>query len=617
MSVQSAYTEKLSMDLIIGEEAEKMKKNADAESKKKKKKKKKAKRKEKETKEKESKERELKEIKEKEMKEKAEKERNERERRERERKEAEKKKREMEIRKMIASIVSDVIDEVEQIIDTRPVAIDPTVTIYPTVASTSTSSPPMGASPPSVSPASGSPPSPQPIRKKNKGKKKKKKQPSPSAPVNIPFAIALADQDIAGPPQSQKWRQVAPKRKEISPSKSPTTGRRAKKECASEISSESLPMDRINPKPNSQNSQQISQMGPRVQLTVLNRLHQEIMLHFDQLRNQIHRSYRPQAEVLIVRIRTIVQSIWPTAVVEAYGSYVTNLCLPSSDLDLVVIGAKLPHHGSCIQLLASILRQYSWFGSIQAIDTAKVPVIKLNSRSDRSDGSSHGIPVDISFEDENSSDSPAFYTPNGVLVKHGGLSTCEVVKGFLRKMPALAPLVVILKQLLHERGMNNAYTGGLSSYCVVLMCVNFLQLHGGPLELQSNNLGLLLLNFLFFFGKNFNYQTTGIAVTNGGFHFDLNVSYYKYPPAPMVVVDPLNPSNNIGYNTFAIPQIQAAFEDAHSRITSPFHMHFTPANILGRIINLEESNSENGKSQSRKDEIQKTKTKRMDNLLVQ
>jgi DNA polymerase sigma len=125
-----------------------------------------------------------------------------------------------------------------------------------------------------------------------------------------------------------------------------------------------------------------------------------------------------------------------------------------------------------------------------------------------------------------------------------------VVKGFVRSLPALTPLVLVLKQFLYERGLNNPYTGGLSSYCIILMVVSFLQIYGGgaaskpsvpAIECGSErevkqkerkttmqkNLGVLLMDFFELYGKRFKYESTGIAVTNGGYLFVLRSSFNR------------------------------------------------------------------------------------------
>lgn len=47
--------------------------------------------------------------------------------------------------------------------------------------------------------------------------------------------------------------------------------------------------------------------------------------------------HKVRAEV-VSRIEEIIKSKWPEAQVEVFGSYRTGLYLPTSDIDLVVIG---------------------------------------------------------------------------------------------------------------------------------------------------------------------------------------------------------------------------------------------------------------------------------------
>jgi len=191
------------------------------------------------------------------------------------------------------------------------------------------------------------------------------------------------------------------------------------------------------------------------------KLHREIEEYVTCLKSLLDKWYKPQAEAMIKRIRVLAESVWPSAQVQAYGSYATSLSIIASDLDLLIIGATATYAGPPLRHFANALRQYSWVQSIKTIETAKVPVIKLLSKKEN-------IATDITFNEEESSSAPTYCSSDGLLVRHGGLAASEVVKGFTCKMPALRPLVLVLKQFLYERGLNNAYTGGLSSYCVGL-----------------------------------------------------------------------------------------------------------------------------------------------------
>ena len=105
--------------------------------------------------------------------------------------------------------------------------------------------------------------------------------------------------------------------------------------------------------------------------------------------------------------------------------------------------------------------------------------------------------VDISFNMEN------------------GLRTAELVKMYKKQFPALQKLIYVLKQFLLQRDLNEVrliwalgagmtvieyfwifqvFTGGLSSYCLILMVVSFLQLHSRTDALDPTaNLGVLLM----------------------------------------------------------------------------------------------------------------------------
>ena len=52
----------------------------------------------------------------------------------------------------------------------------------------------------------------------------------------------------------------------------------------------------------------------------------------------------------------------------------------------------------------------------------------------------------------------------------------------MQQYPALQYLVLILKQFLSQRDLNDVYTGGLGSYSLILLIVSFFQV-----KLQTGN----------------------------------------------------------------------------------------------------------------------------------
>lgn len=88
--------------------------------------------------------------------------------------------------------------------------------------------------------------------------------------------------------------------------------------------------------------------------------------------------------------------------------------------------------------------------SIKVLDKASVPIVKLTDKETE-------IKVDISFNMSN------------------GVKSAELIKSFKRQFPVLEKLVMVLKQFLLQRDLNEVFTGGISSYSLILMTVSFLQ----------------------------------------------------------------------------------------------------------------------------------------------
>jgi DNA polymerase sigma len=74
-------------------------------------------------------------------------------------------------------------------------------------------------------------------------------------------------------------------------------------------------------------------------------------------------------------------------------------------------------------------------------------------------------------------------------------------------------LVLVVKAFLRQKGLNEVFTGGLSSYCIFLLVLAHLQaerlvpVHGGDPPSRYPPLGLLLWTFFRRFGNQFNYNS--------------------------------------------------------------------------------------------------------------
>ena len=240
------------------------------------------------------------------------------------------------------------------------------------------------------------------------------------------------------------------------------------------------------------------------------------------------------------RISQILQRKWPQAEVHMFGSVMTGLFLPTSDIDLVVIGhwTKTP-----IFTLEEELKKadIAVKDTINPIDKTTVPVIKFTDKQTE-------VKVDICFN------------------RTSGMEGVKVIIDFINQYPILPKLVLVLKQFLTQRNLHEVFHGGISSYALVLLVVSFLQLH--PRNAANDpdaNLGVLLIEFFELFGRNFNYMKTAITVLDGGSYFSKE-DIPDHENAILYIVDPTNPKENASRGCYGMWQVKTAFEQAFLKL---------------------------------------------------
>jgi DNA polymerase sigma len=220
-----------------------------------------------------------------------------------------------------------------------------------------------------------------------------------------------------------------------------------------------------------------------------------------------------------------------------------------------------------------------------------------------------------------------------------------MLKTFMKQYPALRPLTLVLKYFLHQRQLNETFTGGVGSFLLQMMIVSMLQARqarnesfsssqnlskknsakspknrphirfdesreeGGPpselLSFMNNNLGLLLLEFLEMFGSTFNYERCGVHVADGGMFFrkeDMDMMYFNRTYL-LALVNPHDPSHDIGKNSYNMQRIRGAFENTQQHLLAAIHRfsfeasssvgssqsaHMAAPQLLRLVINVDE-----------------------------
>jgi len=295
------------------------------------------------------------------------------------------------------------------------------------------------------------------------------------------------------------------------------------------------------------------------------RLHQDIE-DFFRTRSPSKESHTQRLNVLS-RLKSVLLEKWPSIVIETFGSFATGLYLPSSDLDVVLVGKwqVLP-----FLTLERIITDIAAHNSVEVIDGASVPIVRYIDKVT-------GIKVDLSF--------------NSLC----GPQCAEIIKVFKKQFPVLPKLVLVLKQFLLERNLSTVYTGGLSSYCLTLLVVSFLQLHVRD-DFTSfhaqQNLGVLLMEFLHLYAHTFNYDSLGISVRDGGKYFEkrmltLNPHINKRwtDVQNLAVEHCLEPMKDAARGTYNIQAIRFAFAYAYRKLAIGLRRsEYSRESILHKII---------------------------------
>ena len=379
---------------------------------------------------------------------------------------------------------------------------------------------------------------------------------------------------------------------------------------------------------NSYNQNQISRTPPLI------RLHNEIV-SFTNLMSPTPQELELRTK-MVDRVTQLAQRIFggkDKVQVLPFGSQVTGLCLPGSDIDFVIRftdsntsnggdGDKkkkgkssseddeeeedYTSSGNPLHRFADAVRDEFGIRSdqqneeaamraaeaarnenntttseeeeehlsyLEVIEQTRVPLVKFTVAP-------YNIDIDVCFDQPN------------------GPESAELMHRFMESMPPLRPLTFVLKYFLASRDINKPFTGGIGSYLLQMMIVSFLQ-HRVRDDLKRDcgsggrhfNLGSLLLDFLEFYGIDFNYVTTGISVRHDGYYFPKGQKEMKdvfWQPSrqfALAMENPLDPTADVGAGAFRMQMIKRIFEHAYKVLLAYVSEPMEPTDsILAMII---------------------------------
>ncbi|XP_047334008.1 terminal nucleotidyltransferase 4B-like [Impatiens glandulifera] len=245
----------------------------------------------------------------------------------------------------------------------------------------------------------------------------------------------------------------------------------------------------------------------------------------------------------VARVFDVIRRIWPNSKGEVFGSFRTGLYLPTSDIDVVILGSEIRTHHALNDLSDALSRE-GIAKNIKVIAKARIPIIKfVETRSE--------IPFDISFNVEN------------------GPKAADFIKDAVARWPPLRPLCLVLKVFLQQRDLNEVYTGGIGSYALLTMLIAMLR-NLSQYETREQNLGILLVHFFEIYGCKLNISNVGVSCNRTGTFFNKSSIGCSSigQTFSLCLEDPQAPENDIGKNSFNFFQVRSAFSMALSTITN-------------------------------------------------
>lgn len=248
--------------------------------------------------------------------------------------------------------------------------------------------------------------------------------------------------------------------------------------------------------------------------------------------------------------------------IDTYGSRSTGLCLPKSDIDLVISGPITINNDNnefkkYLEFLFKNLEQNAPFiKDIKFINKTKVPIIKIKTTEEY-----NNMNIDLSMD------------------LHKGKECASFIKEQLEKYKPLREMTLALKTIFYSAKLNDPYEGGLSSYGIIILIIYFLVVKDmRKEEITYDKIGQLFFELLFFY-KDDKYFKDIISIKN------IDNLSKDFRNDPLRILDPLDNSNNIGKNAREINKIINLFDTSIKKILVYYNKGFFPQNILKEIFN--------------------------------
>ena len=244
-----------------------------------------------------------------------------------------------------------------------------------------------------------------------------------------------------------------------------------------------------------------------------------------------------------------------------YGSQVTGLSLPESDIDLLIFYNESKNYTDIFlkELYNSFIKS-KLFKKIIPLPRASTPLIKLEYNIDNNDLNINSLHMDISFCD---------LYPNKLIKNNPSIIIVNYIKSCLEYLPQSKAVIFFLKKYLKKLSLNNYYSGGLSSFSIFLLVFAFykylIKVFGQD-RVFNFYIGQFLIYFLNFYSEfDFNKFIININKENPFIYRNSEDNSNDV----IVILDPFT-TNNIACGSFKISEIKKKFFELKENIENNY-----------------------------------------------
>ena len=326
---------------------------------------------------------------------------------------------------------------------------------------------------------------------------------------------------------------------------------------------------------------------------IIRTLHKEL-IDYQKYIAYLMNQRKAKIDNILQTLSVSIKEFLPEYQLKVYGAYAQELCLPWSDLDIVLVNKNksiinmIDENISEIETTigeksakSNILNNINQKNDPQSIlnESNKDSEILVNLYNNKLKNS-----LSISFEPElkqkdyitylylkNTNDDFGRITITISIDSphHYCLKELELVKSFIKEYPPLRPLILALEGILYKSKLNGQYKGGLSSYGLILMVVSFIQSQKDTytnIMNEENIFGKMFYEFLKYYGTQFDfdkyviitYKVSEINSTLNDKENQYNIGQNQNNNE-LSICDPLDKKRNIGKSTFQFKNIRMAF----------------------------------------------------------